>query len=94
MKITKRDLRKMIIESVRDIMLEDTDTGGQEREFGGSSFQRAQADAKKIGKSYFVKNDGRTYVFDKSGNANMIKDFNSDEALKSKDCTIHYEGDL
>ena len=54
MKITKRDLRKMIIESVRDIMLEDTDTGGQEREFGGSSFQRAQADAKKIGKSYFV----------------------------------------
>ena len=53
MKITRRQLNKIIKESLFDTSIKKS----EDRQIGNSSFEKAQADAKANGKAYFVTKD-------------------------------------
>ena len=88
MKITKRQLKKLIAEGL------GIDTGLKKRELGSSSFEKAQSDAKKNGKSYFINKRNDVIIFDKDGNATKKPDMTSNDAFEADDGTVHYIGAL
>ena len=90
MKITRRQLRKLIVEGLGiDTALKTT-----AREKGNSSFEAAQNDAKKNGKAYFVNKKDEVIVFDEDGNASKKPDMTNKDAFDAKDGTVHYAGSL
>lgn len=92
MKITRRQLNKIIKESLFDTSIKKS----EDREIGNSSFEKAQADAKTNGKAYFVNKHNEIIVFDEKGHADKPKpgDLTIKQALDNNDGKIHYVGDL
>jgi uncharacterized protein YheU (UPF0270 family) len=92
-KLTRRQLRNLISEAIfREGY--GIDTGSKKREIGNSSFEKAQEDAKKNGKSYFVNKKDEVIVFDEDGNASKKPDMSNKDAFDAADGTVHYVGSL
>jgi len=88
MKLTRIQLRQLINEAI------SSGLKAAKREVGNSSFQKAQEDAKKNGKAYFVKNDNEVVSIDKEGNATVVADMTGKDAFDANDGTVHYKGSL
>jgi hypothetical protein len=88
MKLTRIQLRQLINEAI------SSGLKAAKREVGNSSFQKAQEDAKKSGKAYFVKNDSEVVAIDKEGNASVVADMTGKDAFDANDGTVHYKGSL
>ena len=90
MKITRRQLNKIIKESLFDTSAMKS----KDREIGSSSFAKAQADAKANGKAYFVTKDNEIIVFNEEGDADEPGGLTIKQALENNDGNIHYVGAL
>jgi hypothetical protein len=90
MKVTRRQLNKIIKESLFDTSAMKS----KDREIGSSSFENAQADAIANGKSYFVNTRNEITVFDEKGDADVPDGLTIKQALKNNDGNIHYIGAL
>lgn len=91
MKITRRQLNKIIKESLFDTSAMKS----KDREIGNSSFEKAQADAiKNKRKTYFVTKDNEIIVFNEEGDADEPGGLTIKQALENNDGNIHYVGAL
>ena len=91
MKLNRAQLRNFI----KEIIVEGygIDTATREREVGNSSFNAAQADAKKNGKAYFVQDDQEVVTFT-GDEANIDPNMTPKDAFDANDGTVHYTGNL
>ena len=93
MKITRKELRKLIESTIQEGMFDTAD-----REIGGSSMEGAKADARANGKAYFVQRDDE--VLELTYDAKSGKVFadspgiTSKEAFDRNDGVVHYAGNL
>ena len=96
MKITRRQLRKIINESIKSEGF-GIDTAMKTTEVGNSSYGKARLDAIDNGKAYYVDEDGSVNIFIRKDNKEVEmkkSDMTSKEALDAADGNIHYLGSL
>jgi len=93
MRITKRQLRQLIRESLSDLFLSNANAANMIDQ-GGADYKDAEAHAQKAGKAYFIQNDDEVTELIKDAetgkvNANIIK-----KVPSNKDAKVFYYGDL
>jgi hypothetical protein len=91
MKLSRKQLRKLIIEVVNEGF--GIDTAAKTRELGRSSYEAAQKDSEKNGKSYFVKDDLEVVTFT-NGDPNVDPNMTQKDAYDANDGTVHYKGSI
>ena len=95
MKITRRQLRKLITEVANEGF--GIDTAMKTREVGNSSYGKARLDALDNGKAYYVDKNNDVNVFTRKDNREVemtTPGITVNQALKADDGNIHYLGSL
>ena len=93
MKITIRQIRKLIRESLSDLFLSNARAADMIDQ-GGADYKDAEDHARKAGKAYFIQNDNEVTELTKDPKTGKVSSSIIKKVPSKKDAKIFYYGDL
>jgi hypothetical protein len=93
MKITRKQLRKLIKESLADLFLSNAKAADMIDQ-GGADYEDAEAHAQKAGKAYYIQNDDEVTELVKDPKTGRVSSSIIKKIPANKDAKVFYYGDL
>ena len=93
MRLTRRQLRRIITESLSDLFLSNAKAADMIDQ-GGADYSDAENHARSAGKAYYIQNDDEVTELIKDPESGRVSSNIIDKLPAKKDAKIFYYGDL